>query len=89
MGTGRPDIENGADFFLDAVFFGNKNQGFQVDVNVVLILSSGIIDQNVYRREIRQIFLIPYIADKMGVIGVDNGRFLPIDSDHGMILLQK
>ena len=55
-------MEIRAYFFLNAVFFGNMNQGLEVDINIFLILCPCIINQDIYALNVRQFFIIPYIA---------------------------
>ena len=63
------------------------NQCFQIDVDILLVLSAGIIDKNLNISHFRK--LTTHIALKMNVVVTDKRSLLSVDSHYRMSLLKE
>ena len=74
------NIQDGTNVFLYAVFFCHLNQRFEVDVDVVFILSAGVVYENFNIVNLRKRFIIANVAFMMKVHAVEYRRFLSVYS---------
>ena len=89
MTARRTDIQNRLDIGLHTVFLGDVYQRLEVDVNVILILRSCIVDKDLHVSNLRQMLLISHITLKVSIGRIFYGFCLSVNTDYGMTAFQK
>ncbi len=89
MGAGRSDVEDGANGRLDTVALGDADEGFEVDVDVVLVLDTGVVDEDLHIVDLRQTVVIRDVAGVVGVTLVDDRRTLFVQAGDVVAVLQE
>ena len=87
MSACRADVQDGLDGRLDSVLLRNLYQGLQIDVDIVLILCSGIIYKNLNISDFRK--FSANITKNMRIIIMLKRSSLSVDSDDPMSILEK
>ena len=75
-------MEDGADALAHAVALGNVDERLEVDVDVVLVLRAGAVDEYVHVRHLRQRRKIAHVELVMYIPRVRDRRRLPVDAHH-------
>lgn len=68
MTTGGTDIQNRLDSFADSILFSDFDKRLKVDINIILVLSSCVVDQNVNIINLWKRYPITDITDIMSVV---------------------
>ena len=69
---------------LNAVFFRDMDQGFEVNIDIIFVLCSGIIDQNIDVLDVRKFFIITDIALIITILSILDACCLAVNSDNIM-----
>ena len=85
----RTDIQNRLDIRLHTVLLCDVYQRLEVNIDIILILRSSIVNKDLHVNNLRQMFLFSHITLKVSIGRIFNGFCLSVNTDYGMTAFQK
>ena len=74
---------------MNSVRLRNRDRSFQIDINIILILHTGVVDDDIKRCQIRILFFVADIETEVGIMLLRNRSFLPVKSGNIKAVFQK
>ena len=80
MAAGRADHKDGADVVMNSVRLRDCDGSLQIDINIILVLHTRVVDDNIKRRKCRILFSGADIKAEMSIRLLSDRSFLSVKS---------
>ena len=80
MAAGRADHKDGADVVMNSVRLRDCDGSLQIDINIILVLHTRVVDDNIERRKRRILFPVADIKAEMSIRILADRSLLPVKS---------